>query len=173
MLFILMAKNFFFKVPCRPPRGPFKCFPFSQLLICTPGLPGPSSFHAKFCYSQINELSDCVLGCQEAKPAEVWRREGKGCSRRSQGIEGPLPSAIPGRTFLNKGSLTEGQQGGGAHFLWERKCGLVKKRAEGERGYSSKGSVGKWRGEGEAVNCSPSLDRRPGEGAQMIRNVLS
>lgn len=61
-------------------------------------------------------------------PAEVWRREGKGCSGRSQGIEGPLPSAITGRTFLNKSSLTQERGWEGAHFLWERKCRLVKKR---------------------------------------------
>lgn len=87
----------------------------------------------------------------EAKPADVWRREEKGCSGRSQGIEGPLPSAIKGRTFLNKSSLTEGREGG-AHFLWERKCRLVKKEREVTL---PKGALVNGEGSGGAVNCSP------------------
>lgn len=102
-------------------------------------------------------------------PAGVWGREREGYSRRSKRNEGPLPSAITGWTFLNKSNLTKG--GWGNHVLWEREYRLVKRKKE--RGYSSKGSISKWKGEWGAVNCSPTLGRRHEEGAQTIRNVLS
>lgn len=80
---------------------------------------------------------------------------GRAAPGRSQGIEGPLPSAIPGRTFLNKGSLTEGQQGGGAHFLWERKCGLVKKRAREREVTLPKGALVNGEGRGKLSTAVP------------------
>ena len=56
--------------------------------------------------------------------------------------------------------------------MWEMEYRLVKKR-ERELVTLPKGASVNGEGSRGAVNCSPTLCRRPEEGSRMIRNVLS